>query len=185
MKTARGHALMVTGTKRTVALLGGSLDPNRMFSREGAEANLRRLNPAWTPEQLRAALDRLDRERPRLLRHLLPPRGGLLFALHNNARGYSVETEIPISRLTALPKRSEPHEFFLCTDPRDYELLAKGPYNAVLQDRPMGEEDGSCSRLAARLGVRYLNLEVAIGREDLQREMLAWADKIIPERYSS
>jgi hypothetical protein len=184
LKTARGTALLVEGALRNVRLAGGQLDPNRLFSREGAGRNLRRLNPEWTPPQLKSALDRLDRERPRLLRQLWPPRGGLVVALHNNARGYSVETELAISERVWLPKRGEPHEFFLVTDPRDYERLAAGAYNVVLQNRPAGEEDGSCSRLAARRGVRYVNLEVAIGRADRQREMLAWADRVLPERYA-
>ena len=34
--------------------------------------------------------DRLDRGRDRLVRTILPPRGGLLFAVHNNSEGYSV-----------------------------------------------------------------------------------------------
>ena len=39
------------------------------------------------------------------------------------------------------------------------------------------EDDGSLSRLAAKLGVRYLNLECKLGNASDQKEMLAWADE--------
>ena len=106
--------------------MGGELDPNRMFSREGAQKNLWKLNPKWDPEQVNRALDRLDNERPALVKALTPPPGGLIVALHNNAHGYSMNDEIPISDKTALNDASHPHEFILCTDPADFDRLAKG-----------------------------------------------------------
>lgn len=181
LKTARGTGFLVTNPKRNILIAGGLLDPNRMFSREGAERSYRRLNPKWTEAELTPALAWLDRERPRLLRAILPPKGGLLFAVHNNARGYSMEEEIPISQQTSLPRRDAPHEFFLTTDPADYALLAKGPYNVLLQNEPKGSDDGSLSRLCGRLGVRYVNLEVGIGNLAEQKEMMAWLERTLPE----
>ena len=46
---------------RNVQVEGLQLDPNRMFSRVGAEANLKRLNPAADVRQAGRALDLLDR----------------------------------------------------------------------------------------------------------------------------
>lgn len=181
MRTARGTAYLVTNPARIVTIAGGQLDPNRMFSRTGAERSYRRLNPDWTDAQVQPALDWLDRERPGLLQVLLPPRGGLIFALHNNARGYSMEDEIPISQQTALPRRRQPHEFFLATDPADFALLANGPYNVLLQNAAKGDDDGSLSRLCASRGVRYVNLEVQIGKLDLQKEMMDWLERTLPE----
>jgi hypothetical protein len=54
--------------------------------------------------------------------------------------------------------------------------LAESPYNALLQRRAPPQDDGSLSRLAARLGIRYINLEVALGKYRKQAEMLAWLD---------
>lgn len=181
MRTARGIAYIVTNPERIVTIAGGRVDPNRMFSRAGADRSYRALNPAWTDGQVTAALDWLDRERPRLLKALLPPAGGLLFAVHNNAHGYSAETEIPISQATSLPRRAEPHEFFLATDRADYALLARGPYNVLLQNDAKGEDDGSLSRLCASRGVRYVNLEAGIGKLDLQKEMMDWLERTLPE----
>ena len=74
MKTHSGIAYLIDGDKRNVPVDGGLLDPNRMFSRAGAERNLRTLNPSWSAEQIGAAL---DRGRDRLVRALLPGNGGL------------------------------------------------------------------------------------------------------------
>lgn len=67
MKSNAGIAHLVTGHKREVALRGGLLDPNRMFSREGADRNLKLLNPDWTPARINASLDALDRGRGKLI----------------------------------------------------------------------------------------------------------------------
>lgn len=44
-----GIAYLIENHTRDVAIEGGKLDPNRMFSRVGAEANLKRLNRDWPP----------------------------------------------------------------------------------------------------------------------------------------
>jgi hypothetical protein len=54
--------------------------------------------------------------------------------------------------------------------------LATSPYNVVLQRSLPKEDDGSLSRLAAKRGVRYINLEVALGRREKQEEMLVWLE---------
>jgi hypothetical protein len=176
LEKAAGTAYLCESPERYVTVAGGRLDPNRMFSREGAEASYRRLNPKWDEAGQGKALDFLDSRRPGLLKALLPPKGGLLIAAHNNGPGYSLEDEVGISTSVWLPRRAEPHEFFLVTSPSDFARLSGGPYNVLLQDRPPGPDDGSLSRLCAARGVRYANLEVALGKLDLQVEMLAWLD---------
>ena len=151
-----------------------------MFSRAGAERNLKRLNKAWERQAITRELDRLDRERGKLVKALAPPRGGLLVALHNNTEGYSVRDEIDISNATSIRRPHEPHEFFLATARRDFEALAKSPYNVVLQSDAKGEDDGSLSRLMATRGVRYVNLEVELGKRSKQHEMLDWLEAHLP-----
>jgi hypothetical protein len=176
MKTHSGIAYMIQGDKRNVPADGGMLDPNRMFSRAGAERNLRTLNLSWSAGQIGAVLDKLDRGRERLVGALLPVKGGLLIAVHNNSEGYSVRDEVAISDRVSLADESHPHEFFLCTQAGDYEKLAASPYNVVLQNSTPPDDDGSLSRLAAKRGIRYVNLECALGNSNTQREMLEWAD---------
>lgn len=176
----RGIAHLVTGPDRYVEAGGGKLDPNRMFSREGALLSYSRLNPQWTAAQVSDAADWLDRNRSHLLRKLVPPPQGLLFAVHNNSQGYSMEDEIPISDEVHLPLRSQPHEFFLAVDRIDFQRLAGGPYNVLLQENPKGPDDGSLSRLAARLRFRYVNLEAGLGKFEKQMEMMAWLERRLP-----
>ena len=178
MRHRDGRAFLVENGRRNVPVAGGELDPNRMWSREGAEKNLVTLNPLWNFEQLQAVLDTLDRERQHFLDKLLPQRGELLIALHNNSPSYSVNEEVPISDATSIKQPDRPRAFLLCTDSRDYEVLARGPYNVVLQNRAPKEDDGSLSRLAASRRVRYLNIECPLGDAASQREILGFAETL-------
>jgi hypothetical protein len=181
IRTAEGIAYVIESHTRNVEVEGLHLDPNRMFSRAGAEASLKRLNPNPDPARLARALDVLDHGREKLVRALTPPRGGLTFALHNNSESYSVTDEVPISDQTSLREPRNPHAFFLCTDPRDFDVLKTSPYNAVLQQRPATADDGSLSRLAASRGLRYVNLEVALGQADRQHDMVWWLEWNLPD----
>ena len=180
METQEGTAFLIESHARNVPLDSGEIDPNRMFSRIGAEANLKSLNSAWTEGQLEHALHVLDRGREDLLRALLPPRRELIFALHNNSENYSVADEAPLSDATSLREPGNPHAFYLCTDPADYAILSQSGYNAVLQHDKPAADDGSLSHLCAQRGVRYLNLEVRLGNADRQLEMLRWANWNLP-----
>jgi hypothetical protein len=176
METHEGIAYLVENHTRNISVDSAQLDPNSMFSRAGAEANLLRLNPGLAPDRLQAALNLLDRGRERLVRALVPPKGGLLVALHNNSEGYSVQDEVEISDETSLREPANPHAFFLCTDPKDFAVLKTSPYNVVLQQHAPKQDDGSLSRLAAARGLRYVNLEVGLGHPDRQREMMRWLE---------
>jgi hypothetical protein len=182
IRSHQGIAYVTENHTRTVAIQGGQIDPNRMFSRVGAERNLKALNPDWPADRLQAALHELERGRDKLVRALLPPKGGLLVALHNNSQSYSVKDEIPISDATSIREPGNPHAFFLCTNPGDFKILSQSAYNVVLQQKAPPEDDGSLSRLAAARGVRYCNLEVAHGNTARQDEMLNWLDWVMPER---
>ena len=184
MRTTHGTALLVTGTEREVVIEGAKLDPNRMFSREGAEKNLRKLNSGLSESRLQNILGFLDAQRDRLLEHILPPPGGLLIVLHNNRNGYSLEDEAPISDEVSLPRRSLPNEFMLVTAPRDFAILKKSPFNVLLQNQAPPDDDGSLSRLAARRGVRYVNIEAFLGRAEEQTRMLAWLEDHLPPKFN-
>jgi hypothetical protein len=180
MRAHQGTAYIVESKTRNVPIAGGQIDPNRMFSRAGAEANLRRLNPGWTTGQMNAALAQLDHGREKLLDRLLPSDDGLLIALHNNSEGYSVVNEEPLSDAGSIREPDNPHAFFLCTDPEDFKKLATSPYNVVYQHDKPQQDDGSLSRAAADREVRYVNLEVAIGHASRQKEMLDWLEWNLP-----
>ena len=175
IRAHQGVAFVVEGHTREVAVADGKIDPNRMFTRLGAAASLRHLNPDWSEQQIDAALRVLDAGREKLVKALAPPRGGILMALHNNSAEYSVLDEKPISDAVSLREPGNPHAFFLCTNEDDYRILSTSPYNVVLQNKPK-RDDGSLSVLAAGRGFRYLNLEVALNQPERQQEMLMWAE---------
>lgn len=172
-----GVALLIQSDTRNVPIEGGQIDPNRMFSREGSSKSLKALNPGWSEAQIANAAAALERDRHKFLHAILPPKGGRIVALHNNSNGYSVESEIAISDRTSLKDAKNPREFFLATDAADFEKLAASPFNVVLQNTAPTEDDGSLSRLAAKLGVRYINLECALGKVERQRELLGWLEE--------
>jgi hypothetical protein len=183
MNDHNGIAYVVTNKERNVGIErpgypATKIDPNRMFSREGAERSIRSLNPFMDPERVISVLDFLDREREKLLKHLIPPKGSRLFALHNN-RDYSVQDELAASDQTSIKQPDQPRNFFLCTDSKDFDLLKQSPYNVVLQSQP-DPDDGSLSRLSARRRFRYINLECAIGSYEAQLERVRWLDDHLP-----
>jgi hypothetical protein len=178
MADRQGVAYVVIGKTRTVEILGLKADPNRMFSRAGADFTIRDQNPGVDVEKLVEALDYLDDHRGQLLTRLIPHKGSRLFALHNN-RDYSVQDELAASNQTSIKQPDQPRNFFLCTDAKDFEILKQSPYNVVLQNEP-NPDDGSLSRLAALRGFRYINLECAIGAYDAQLERMRWLDDHLP-----
>jgi len=180
LESHEGIGYIIETHTRNVPIEGGMLDPNRMFSRSGAAANLKMLNPEWSQQQIDSALNLLDRGREHLVKAFFPPDRGLLVALHNNSEQYSVADEEPISDAGSIREPDNLHAFFLCTDPADFALLSQSPYNVVLQNKKPQQDDGSLSRLAASRGVRYLNLEVRRGNTDRQAEMLRWVDYNLP-----
>jgi hypothetical protein len=181
METHSGIAFLAENKTRTVPIESGQIDPNRMFSRRGAEASLKSLNPGWSQAQIDTALDLLDRERESFLNTVLPSDGELMVALHNNTQ-YSFDAEAPVSDQAARNQPDQTHAFFLCTDPADYRLLAKSPYNVVLQQYMRAPDDGSLSRRAAARRLRYVNLEVHQGDAARQQEMLDWLEKNLPQQ---
>jgi len=181
IRSHQGVGFIVESKTRNVPIEGGEIDPNRMFSRAGAERNLKTLNSGWAPEKIQAALRVLDSGREKLVHALLPPDGGLLIALHNNV-DYSVKDEEAQSDAKSIREPDNPHAFFLCTDPDDYKALSQSGYNVVLQQKPASEDDGSLSRLAAARKVRYVNLETHMGEPERQKEMLQWMEWVLGDR---
>ena len=88
--------------------------------------------------------------------------------------------EVGISDRVAMNDEPNPHEFCLCTDERDFNLLSKGVYNVVLQRQAPKADDGSLSRLSVVERFRYVNIEAGLGRVEKQTAMLKWLDATLP-----
>ena len=68
------------------------------------------------------------------------------------------------------------HNFFICTNKEDYDLLKKSPFNVVLQDKQIENDDGSLSWYAYRKNIRYINIETRLGHLRTQSEMLKYVN---------
>ena len=95
-----------------------------------------------------------DQGRSTFLNEIFPKSGEILIAIHNNFRGYNVNKEIKRSDSISIKIDQDPRDFFLCTNRTDFELLAKSPYNVVLQEKWIPENDGSLSWAAILHDVR-------------------------------
>jgi hypothetical protein len=180
MEMYPGIGYLIDNRDRYVTIEGAKIDPNRLFSKVGAEKSIQAQNPGMAADKVETVLVFLDRHRDELVRRLEPKNGNLLVALHNN-QDYSVKDEISQSDDTSIPQPDRPREFFLCTDPKDFAVLKKSPYNVVLQNRKPTEDDGSLSRLAVKRNFRYVNLECGEGELEAQLERLRWLEDHLSE----
>tara|TARA_B110000014_G_scaffold258665_1_gene245142 strand:- start:241 stop:573 length:333 start_codon:yes stop_codon:yes gene_type:complete len=106
----------------------------------------------------------------------MPAEDGVLIAVHNNFRGYNVKTEEKKSQRVSIKTNENPRDFIICTDENDFEKLASGPYNVVLQNVFPEKDDGSLSWEALRREIRYLNVETRLGYLTKQKKMLRYIE---------
>lgn len=176
MKIQEGTAFLVTGILREAEFFGGIIDPNRIFSSEGAKANIQKYNRKWSRAKKAETLVIINRDRDSFLNKILPKNGGLLIALHNNYKGYNVKKEVRNSDEVSIKKDQNPRDFFICTSRADYEVLTQSPFNVVLQETMPKKDDGSLSWAAIRHGVRYVNIETRLGWLSQQKKMLNYLE---------
>ena len=176
IKKNKGKAFFIKSKEREVVLWPTKVDPNRIFSRTGARKALKKFKPHWDHKELTKLLEKLDESRNIFLFNIFPSEGGLLIALHNNFRGYSVKDELTNSQLHSIKKNKNPRDFIICTDLKDYQKLKKGPYNVVLQNIIDEDNNGSLSWPALENGVRYVNIETRLGWLSQQRKMLKFVE---------
>ena len=171
-----GLAFFIESETREIPFKSTIVDPNRIFSRDGAYYALRKFKPGWQPGTLKMALDEIDRERESFLDILMPNKNGLLISLHNNFRGYNVHKEKGNSQRISIKKNENPRDFIICTNSSDFEILVSSPYNVVLQNELPEMDDGSLSWEALRRNVRYLNIETRLGYLSKQKAMLKYIE---------
>ena len=88
-----GIAFFINSNTREIPFESTMIDPNRIFSRKGAYHALRKFKPNWKSGALKRALNRIDSERDIFLDILMPSKNGVLISVHNNFRGYNVNSE--------------------------------------------------------------------------------------------
>jgi len=172
-----GIAFFIESETREIPFESTIIDPNRIFSRNGAYHALKKFKPDWHPNKLKKALDSLDIQRPYFLDMIMPFDNALLISVHNNFRGYNIHREKDRSQKVSIKSDQNPRDFIICTNADDFEKLSSGPYNVVLQNKFPDKDDGSLSWEALRRNVRYLNIETRLGYLKKQKNMLEFVEK--------
>lgn len=179
IKNNNGTAYLIDNVEREVVINGFIIDPNRIFTNDGVKQNIIKLNNNISKLELNKTIELINEDRDKFFERISPPEGGLLIALHNNIREYSIENEIPLSTKVSLKNNNHPdhHNFFICTNPDDYNLLKESPFNVVLQDKQIENDDGSLSWFALRKNIRFINIETRLGHLNTQSKMLDYINK--------
>ncbi len=169
--------------KFTIGRQQYKVDPNRIYSKEGAAKSLDRFGEV-SGEAVEAAY-RFGRD----LLALVPGQTKCMVALHNNTEGgLSVHTyrqggdgEMDTKEVIHMPER-DPDDFFLTTDSVMYQRLAAAGYNAVWQHNEEVREDGSMSVYYGRRGeMVYVNCETEHGHVEQCGKMLREIEKALKE----
>tara|TARA_S200000501_G_scaffold53558_1_gene43675 strand:- start:156 stop:896 length:741 start_codon:yes stop_codon:yes gene_type:complete len=176
----KGTAYFIINESREIKISDGIIDPNRIFSIEGAKKNLHKYNPYWPATKKKKILESLNSDREILFTKLFSNNGVLLVSLHNNFKGYNIKSEISNSDEVSIKKDQNPRDFYLCTNKEDFEILLRSPFNVVLQESPPKEDDGSLSWAALSNGVRYINIETRLGWLSMQKKMLKYVEENLP-----
>ena len=178
LKDNYGTAFLIENNKREVYINDYMVDPNRIFSKAGVEKNLIKFNGNISKTAIDKMVNLIANDKEKFFDRITPPNRGLLIALHNNLHAYTIEDEIPLSTEISLKNNEHPHHhnFFICTNRDDYNLLSKSPYNVVLQETDPEEDNGSLSWFANRKGVRFINIETRLGHLSTQTKMLQYIE---------
>lgn len=149
------------------------VDPNRIFSKEGAEKSLEELGRTSVK-----AVEEATKFGKRIL-ELIPGKCKYVVALHNNTPGLFSALEYTSGNKRAAESKKvyinpaqDTDDFFLTTDNSLYEKLADKGYNAILQDNMNCTEDGSLSVYCGKKNIRYVNCETEHGKTELYAAML-------------
>ena len=73
--------------------------------------------------------------------------------------------EIPLAKQYQWAQPERAHDFYLTNNESDYHRLLSLGHNTVLVDS-LAKNDGSLSIAASNQGIRYLNIEVALGNHE-------------------
>lgn len=153
-----------------------TIDPNRMFSREGIARSL--LIFGNTSQQ---AIDEVERFANRILQ-LIPRNASWIIALHNNTNGkYSVNSykqggdKEKDAMDVNVNDDLDADDFFFTTDSILFARLSADNFNTILQDNLRAKRDGSLSIYCGERNMRYVNCETEHGRQPEYDQMIAVA----------
>lgn len=171
------------------------VDPNRIFTRRGAEQSIQNLNPELDPHSraYRRAVKRAEnigkfiKKKMNRLR-----RNTVVITLHNNTDGYDDDGKggvgtVSIDRYrkklaagaafleSVFEGSQDEDDLFFINRRSDYELMAGTRWNVVLQHPQVAdledEDDGSLSVLCEMKDLRYINIEAQRNPDHLDEQI--------------
>lgn len=160
-----------------------SVDPNRIFSKEGAKNSLEELGKSSSK-----AIDEAFDFGQRIIQ-LIPENATCVIALHNNTPNQFSAIEYAAgnkrsaySKKVYINPEQDEDDFFLTTDNELYESLADKGYNTILQENAKCSEDGSLSVYCGKNKMRYINCETEHGKTEQYLEMIKVLLLFVPSR---
>jgi hypothetical protein len=151
-----------------------TFDPNRMFTRRGIKASIRRQSPQYSGAAMRAG-----KRFGKFVLKQIPGNPATLIALHNNDEGRLsilsyMKDGVYQKEAAEVHQNGEhdPDNFFLTTDPGLYGRLRDAGFNIVLQNNRRATDDGSLSIYYGRRRLNYINVEAEMGKIADQHIML-------------
>ena len=155
-----------------------AVDPNRIFTTQGAEATLHKNSHYLSEEHFKEALLQVRQFAQNLTESFVDNKR-MVVALHNNTEGeplsiisYKSGDQQKNTAAVHMNLRHDPDDFFLTTEKRFYRFLKAKGFNVVLQDNDNVEDDGSLSVYAGKKKIPYINIEAQINHQAEQEEMI-------------
>ena len=160
-----------------------SIDPNRMFTKVGRLASLKKSNPKHRSNT--SLINKAEKRAEALSQFVLKALSGekppsTIVAMHNNSNGYKGDGKNGIGNVSIIRYKAklasgaqylidtasgtdDEDDLYFVTDKNDFNDMKQNGWNAVLQNPNVAtdpnEDDGSLSVYSEMKGYRYINVE--------------------------
>lgn len=185
--TAPYYKISGGGKRRNITAGGLRVDPNRIWTAQGAEDHIKKMNKGAPKRKLNAAIAEAAAIRSEYFKQFIPKEGGSVYSFHNSRAGavysggkniYQHERDKKVTAEVHEGNENSP-SFMIMTDQEQFDSAREqgAPFNILYQPyNPAAKDDGSLSYAMGKIGVPYVNLEVRLGpkAEVVQRAMLKW-----------
>lgn len=162
-----------------------AVDPNRIYTKEGAKITVERNSEKFSPYAVRKALKFSGKVRKKFV-----DKADYIVALHNNTPdNYSVlgylpgGPDVPDVEDIYVNDTNDHDDFFYTTDKDFHEFAKSRGFNTVLQKPGLVRDDGSLSVYCGVKGKLYINIEAEHGHVEMQQKMTEVVVEYLKKRY--
>lgn len=178
--------------KRFIDFMSGGkhfiVDPNRIFTAEGALLSLQQNNNYKDEEAINNAAVLVNRLAEKYVNDYVNGKK-LVVALHNNSdggelniRAYKNGNQVKNTAEVYINPQKDADDFFLTTDKALFNFMKQKKFNVVLQNNKDVENDGSLSVYTGQKNIPYVNIEAQTGHIAEQKQMIAIVLDFIKEK---